>query len=69
MKSVRLAVGNPTGHHDQYSTTLALDGYMLRGSLPITVTRALADVLRQGARATGQDFDISLPRRKNAPTE
>ena len=62
MKTARLAVGNPTGHRDQYVVTLVLDNAMLRGPLPLSLARDLAHVLRVGCRSTGRDFSVTLPK-------
>ena len=62
MKAARLAVGNPTGHRDQYVVTLVLDGAMLRGPLSLSVARDLAHVIRIGCRSTGRDFSVTLPK-------
>lgn len=64
MKHIHLALGSPTGHHDQYSVTLVADERMLRGSLSVGDARGLADVLRQGCRATGREFTVALPKTK-----
>ena len=65
MNRVHLAVGNPTGHHDQYAVTLTVDDHtMLRGHASATAAGALADVLRRGCKATGRTFTTTTMKRR-----
>ncbi len=69
MKAPKLLVGNPTGHHDQYSITFTDgDGFILRGRGSLRKARELAHLLRRGAQATNTHFDVSIPGGENETT-
>lgn len=70
MKSARLAVGNPTGYHDQYQCTLIpAAGGMLRGPLTVSAIRELAAALGIGYTKLGTPFDATtMKRRKHEAT-
>lgn len=63
MNRISLSVGNPTGHEDRYSVTLASDDgrFMLRGHMGLRAARELAHVIRRGAQTTGAHFSVSIP--------
>lgn len=66
---MRLHIGQPTGHHGNYSGTLVTDdGAMLRGQMHPNRWDDLADVLRKGCRATNHPFDY-IPHRDQEPGE
>ncbi len=70
MNRIRLSVGNPTGHEDRYSITLAGDDgrFMLRGHMGLRAARELAHLIRRGSQATGTHFTVSIPGGENETT-
>ena len=57
---MKLRIGQPTGHHGNYTGTLTDDhGNMLRGQMHLNRWRDLANVLRKGCRVTGSTFDYT----------
>ena len=65
---MKLLIGNPTGHHDQHQCTLVVDGFMVRGAMPLRTALKLDAALSKGCRATGQEYSsttLSATRRKN----
>lgn len=66
---MKLLIGNPTGHHDQYQCTLVVgDQTMLRGPLSLRDANRLRDALASGCRMNGYDFQhatLSAAKRRN----
>ncbi len=61
MNRARLAVGNPTGHEDQYAVTLSWGQYFLRGRMPLKAARQMRDALASGCRLNDVEFSVSIP--------
>lgn len=68
---MKLLIGNPTGHQDQYSCTLVVSEHtMLRGALSLRDANRLRDALASGCRMNGYEFQhatLSATKRKNSP--